>query len=170
MNKKKITAGVIARQAIIAAIYVVLTVLNPLSYGNIQFRIAEILVFLVLYRKDYVIGLTLGCFIANLFSPTMIWDISFGVAATLIALVLMILVKNIYVASIFPVVVNGLLVGLELYLALELPFVISALEVAAGEAAVMVVGVIIFKLLERNKGFMYFLTLDDKYQNSLETK
>ena len=90
MNKKKFTIRMIARQAIIASLYVVLTVvISPLSYGNLQFRIAEILVFLCFFRHDYIIGLTLGCFIANLFSPMLIWDITLGVAATVIALFLM---------------------------------------------------------------------------------
>ena len=167
MNKKKTTKeilGIIVRQAIVAGLYVALTLLNfNFSYGNIQFRIAEVLVFLCFFKKDYIIGLTLGCFIANLFSPMLLYDISFGTLATLLSCILIAYSKNIFVSGIYPVVFNGVLVGLELYLAFELPFVISMLEVAAGELVVMIVGSIIFFFLQKNKYFMYVVTMDESY-------
>ena len=163
MNKKRFTIELIARQAIVAALYAVLTVVNPLSYGNIQFRIAEILVFLCFFRHDYIIGLTLGCFIANLFSPMLLWDITLGVGATIIALFLIIKTKNIYIAAIWPVVANALIIPIELYFVYELPYWLSVLEVGIGEAAVMIVGLVVFVLLRRSKKTMYFLTLDNKY-------
>ena len=153
----------IVRQAIIASLYVVLTIVNPFSYGNIQFRIAEVLVLLCFYRKDYMIGLIIGCFIANLFSTMVIYDITLGVFATIISVLAISFSKNIYVSAIFPIIFNGLIVGFELYLAFELPFVISALEVAFGEATVIILGVILFKLLERNSKIMFYITLDEKY-------
>ncbi|MBP5407564.1 MAG: QueT transporter family protein [Bacilli bacterium] len=168
--KKRFTIEMIARQAIVAALYAVLTVINPLSYGNIQFRIAEILVFLCFYRHDYIIGLTLGCFIANLFSPMLVWDITLGVGATVIALFLITRTKNIYLAAVWPIIANALLVALELYLVYDLPYWLSALEVGIGEAAVMVVGVIIFKILETNKKVMYFISLDSKYESAKTEK
>ena len=45
-------------------------------------------------------------------------------------------------------VVNGIIVGGELYYALQLPFVLSAVQVAAGEFGVVsIVGVALFKFL-----------------------
>ena len=62
----------IAIFGIVTAIYVVITVLlMPYSFYGIQFRISEALVLLCFYKKDYIIPLTLGCAIANLFSPMM---------------------------------------------------------------------------------------------------
>ena len=146
----KMILRLVVRQALVAGLYVALTLLNfNFSYGNIQFRIAEILVFLCFFRKDYVIGLTLGCFIANLFSLMLLYDITFGVLASFISCMLIAYSKNIFVSMIYPVVFNGLLVGLELYLALDLPFALSMLEVAAGELAVMVVGAVIFFFLQK---------------------
>ena len=169
MNKKRFTIEMIVRQAIVAALYAVLTVVNPLSYGNIQFRIAEILVFLCFFRHDYIIGLALGCFIANLFSPMLVWDITFGVGASLIAMFLMIKSKNIYIAAIWPVISNAFIVALELYFAFKLPYFLSVLEVGLGELAVMVVGLVVFLIISRNKKVMYFLTLDKKYESCEET-
>ena len=57
--------------AIVAAIYVVLTItppLNAISYGAYQFRISEMMNFLAFYNPKYIIGVTIGCMIANFFS------------------------------------------------------------------------------------------------------
>lgn len=153
---KKIDVRRIAIYGIVAAIYVVLTVsLSWMSYLGVQFRIAEALVLLCFYKKDYIIPLTLGCFIANLFSPMMAWDLPIGTLATLISLILITKCKNIYVASLMPVIINGILVGLELYFALGFPLLLSMGQVALGElVCVTGLGVLIFKTLERNKKFM----------------
>lgn len=141
-----------------AAVYVVLTVaISPLSYGSVQFRISEILVLLCVYHKDYAVSMTVGCLIANFFSPLGIWDIGFGTLATLIAVVGIVLCrKNIWIASLFPVLANGLIVGAELTILFqELPFWLNFLSVAFGEFVVVtVLGCPIFRLLEKNESFM----------------
>ncbi len=160
MNTKVKT---ITRLAIVAALYVVLTVLiQPLSYGMMQFRVSEILVLLCFYRKDYSIALIVGTFIANFFSPTALYDVPFGTVATALAVVGVMLSKKKYIAIIYPVISNALIVGLMLAIAYKEPFFINALWVGLGEAGVMVVGLIIFTLLERNK---HFYTIVDANQN-----
>lgn len=73
------TTGLV-KAAIVAAIYVVLTLLvAPFSFGVIQFRVSEVLNFLGLYHPRYIIALTLGVVIANMFNPA-----SYGVADMLI--------------------------------------------------------------------------------------
>lgn len=144
----------IIRLAIVAAVYVVLTIaFSFMSYGNIQFRIAEILILLCFFRKDYIIAVSLGCFIANLFSPLGIIDAVFGTLATVTSGLLVSFCKNITVAGIYPVVLNAIIVGLELYFILELPFFINALSVALGEAVVLLVGILVFKKLQTNEAF-----------------
>ena len=156
----------IIRLAIVTALYVVLTVvLSFISYGNIQFRVAEILILLCFFRKDYAISLVLGCLIANFFSPLGMADIIFGTLATLASVLCIIYSKKLFVASIFPVIFNGLIVGLELYYVLELPFIISALEVAIGEFVVVVIfGNIIFSKLRKNKEFMNLIEANQNYE------
>ncbi|MCD8107784.1 MAG: QueT transporter family protein [Oscillospiraceae bacterium] len=157
---KNLSVSRLVKLAVVAAIYVALTVaLSSLSYGNIQFRIAEALMLLCFYRKDYGISLTLGCLIANIFSTVGLVDMVFGTAATVLAVICMIHSPNIYVASIFPVIFNGIIVGLELYWFSGLPFWLSAIEVAAGEfVCVCILGVVLFKILEKNQKFMKLLT------------
>ena len=145
----------IARTAIVAALYAVLTLtLSGLSYNAVQFRIAEILVLLVFVDKKYFLGLVLGCALSNAFSPLGIIDIIVGTVATAVALMYIILVrrilgdnkKSLIIASLGPVISNAFFVGIELtVLFKELPFIINAAYVALGELVVVsFVGVIVF--------------------------
>ncbi len=163
MSQKNQNAGFSTRRlvklAFVAALYVVLTyALGFMSYGNIQFRVAEALMLLCFYKKDYGIALTVGCFIANMFSP-MALDMVFGTAATLLAVLLIYVSPNIFVASLAPVATNAVIVGAELTYCFKTPFWLNALEVGFGEfVCVCVAGVIIFKLVERNASVMKIIT------------
>lgn len=153
MNKGNVK--VIAMNAMIACVYAVLTIAcSGISYGGIQFRISEILVFLAFYNKGYIPGLIVGCFLANLASPLGLADICFGTLATTIACLGIYQIKNIYLAGSFGAIVNGLIVGAELYFVLDLPFMINAFYVFIGEFAVLIIGAYLFQLLERKDVFM----------------
>ena len=141
---------VIVRNALIASLYVVLTVINPFSFESIQFRISEILILLVFFRKDYFLGLVVGCIIANLFSPMGIYDVLFGTIATILSLICIMYSKHLFITWIFPTIFNAIIVGFELYLILELPFWGSLIGVAIGEAVVMIIGVVLFVFLKMN--------------------
>lgn len=151
---RKITTKDIVSNALIAALYLVLTLITyPISYLSIQFRFAEILVLLCFFRKDYSIGLIIGCVIANLASSIGIVDVGFGTLATIIACVGIMFCKHLAIACLFPVISNAFIVGFELYQFLGLPFWLSVGEVALGEFVVMVVGYILFMILKRRKTF-----------------
>lgn len=151
----KLTIKDIAINAMIAAMYFTITYFTQsFAYLNIQFRIAEILLLLCFYNRKYVIGVTLGCLLANITSPLGWPDMVFGTLATLSSAILISYSKRLWLAGIWPVLLNGVVVGLELHILLELPFWISGLEVVAGELVVLVVGVIIFYFLQRYKGFL----------------
>ena len=146
----------IARLALVAAIYVALTLaVQPIAYGPIQMRVSELLVLLCFYRKDYCVSLTLGCLIANLFSPFGLYDIIFGTLATAVAVIPMFYMPNIWLAALLPVVSNGIIVGFELFLCGE-PLWFSMGSVAVGELVVVgIIGAPLFKFaLERSKPFM----------------
>ena len=156
----KITPARIAKLAAVAAVYVVLTyALGFMSYGSIQFRVAEALMLLCFYRKDYGISMIIGCFVANIFSPMMLMDMIFGTLATAMAVLLIYVSPNLYIASLASVITNAVIVGIELTLSFKTPFWLNAAEVAAGEfVCVSVVGVILFKALEKNTKFMRLVT------------
>ena len=75
----------IAVNAIVAALYASLTIaISPIAYGEIQFRVTEMLIFLAFYNKRYIPGLIIGCFLANLLVGSLPSDIVFGTLATLL--------------------------------------------------------------------------------------
>ncbi|MDW7658728.1 MAG: QueT transporter family protein [Bacillota bacterium] len=77
-----------ARAAVIAAAYVVLTFpLAQIAFGPVQFRLAEALTVLAAMTPAAIPGLFLGCLLANLTNPVNLGpvDIIGGSLATLIA-------------------------------------------------------------------------------------
>lgn len=81
----KKTAKFISTAAIVAALYVVLSLLTyTFSYLEIQCRVAEALCMTIFYTPAGIFGVIIGCFITNLIGGSPI-DMIFGTAATLIA-------------------------------------------------------------------------------------
>ena len=75
----------LVRCGVVAAIYVVLCMaLQPFSYGAVQVRVAEALCLLPVFGAEYIAGVVLGCFLANLLGSTIV-DVIFGTLATLLA-------------------------------------------------------------------------------------
>ena len=85
----------LARCGVVAAIYVVLCLaLQPLSYGAVQVRVAEALCLLPVFGTEYMLGVVLGCFLANLLGSTIV-DVIFGTLATLLACLVTYRLRNI---------------------------------------------------------------------------
>ena len=147
----------LVRTAVIAALYALLTVaLAPISYGNFQFRVSEILVLLAYFDPFYIGGLTLGCFIANLLGPNGTMDVIFGTLATFISVGAISLtakyIKNkasLFIASLWPTIFNGLIIGWMLNITVGAPLWITIGEVALGEFVVItIVGIPVFKMIQ----------------------
>lgn len=103
----------IAKTAIIAGIYFVLTIaIAPLSYGVVQFRFSECLTVLAIFYPEAVVGLTIGCFFSNLFGNGIL-DIIFGTLATFLSSFATFLIgkklKSIGVKTLICIVLNVLL-------------------------------------------------------------
>lgn len=146
----------ISQNAILAALYFVLTVYTqPISYGALQIRLAEGLGLLCFWRPDFAIGMTLGCFLANAysFSP---WDMLLGTLATLIScLCISYLSKWLWMACIYPVVINALVVGAELtwiYPWFD-KFYLNAGWLALGELGAIAIGYAVWVALAHMKVF-----------------
>ena len=80
----------LTRGALIAALYVALTyasALFGLASGTIQFRLSEMLCILPIFLPEAVVGLTVGCLLANILTGAVLWDVIFGTLATLIGAV-----------------------------------------------------------------------------------
>lgn len=154
MNKRRKTLKLLAINSAIAAFYFVLTVLlEPFSYGQIQFRLSEVLMVLALINFKVAPGIVLGCFLANLFSPYGVWDVVFGTLATVVCLSLMfVLKKNIFVALLAPTVVGSAIVAVMLNFILGLPFFETFIYVAIGEGSVIyLIGVPFYYAVQKNE-------------------
>lgn len=143
----------ITRGALIAALYVALVLIfQPISFGAVQFRVAEALTLLPFLWIEAVPGLFVGCLIANIFGGLGPWDIFLGSGATLIAAWFSYASSKLFFAALAPVIVNGVIVGsyLTLIVGLPMPFYFSIIYVAVGEAiACFALGIPLVKLLER---------------------
>lgn len=136
---KKITTLQIARAAIIAALYATLTlVLQPISYGAIQCRIAECLTILPLFFAEAIPGLAIGCLISNLFGLG-VYDIVFGTFATLLAAFLTYTVKKIQWGVLPPILINALVIPIVILLSgAEDAYWFLFLTVGAGQAVAII--------------------------------
>lgn len=141
----------IAVQALIAAVYASMSLALPmLSYGAVQVRFSEALTLLPVFSPQCIWGVAVGCFLANLIGAFLgvntlgFLDVLVGTAATLIAAFLTAALGRIrfrklpVLASLPPVIVNGLVIGAEIMYVtagrLDLRmFFLSGLSVAAGE-------------------------------------
>ncbi len=127
---------------IVACLYAVLTISTAaLSYGPVQFRLAEALCVLPFFAPWLVWGVTLGCLLANLFSTVSALDVIVGTLATLIAGILTSRCKKSFLAPLPPIICNSVIVGAMLAWvcapkAFWRSFGLFALQVGAGEAAV----------------------------------
>jgi uncharacterized membrane protein len=154
VNSRRIT-----NIGVMTALYAVLTmVCSPLAYNDVQFRFSELLMLFCCFNKDYILSVTLGCCIVNIWSPLGFVDVGFGTAATLIAALLMYLLRNkvnLLVASLFPVVTNGFIIAAELKIVQGLPYWGCVGSVAFGEfICVSIIGVPIVRSMTRNRSFM----------------
>ena len=124
--------------ALIAALYAGLTWgFSFMSFGSVQFRIAEVLNLMAFIDPFYGIGVVLGCFIANFTSPLGPIDVVVGTLATAIAVIGISKCRSLFMASFIPVIANTL-VSLELTYIFGTPLWYNLITVAIGEFVVVV--------------------------------
>ena len=86
MTNKTSQVRIVIANAIIMALYVVLSLVLPFSSGPIQFRLSESLNHLVVFNRKLMWGVFGGVLIFNLFFGFGIMDVIFGGGQTLLAL------------------------------------------------------------------------------------
>jgi len=105
----------LARMAVIAALYLVVTVtFGFISYGPLQVRISEALTVLPFVWPAAIPGLTIGCALSNLVGPFGMVDVIVGSLLTLTAALLTARMPRPWMAPLPPILVNA--VGLSFYL------------------------------------------------------
>lgn len=152
----------LATSAIIAALYIAVTMLvAPISFGQVQFRIAELFNHLIVFNPRYMLGVVIGVFISNfLLSSIGPIDLIFGVGHTMITLGILIFickfVKNIWAR----LIINTLLftftmfiIAAQLHIVLEFPFWETWAFVAFGEFVVLAVSAPMMHALNKRLNF-----------------
>lgn len=144
MKKKGMSVKFITQAAVIAAIYVVLVVIfNYISFGPVQFRIAEALTILPYFTPAAIPGLFVGCIIANILGGAIVWDVVFGSIATLIgAIGTYLLRKNKWLAPVPPIVANTIIVPFVLKFAYGSDGMFAMFFVTVGAGEIIVCGII----------------------------
>lgn len=127
------------RGAVIAGTYVALCVgFSWISYGMIQFRIAEALTVLPILYVEAIPGLFIGCMLANFIGGLGVWDIFGGSLVTLLAALFTYKLRTSFVAYLSPIVLNSLLVSAYLtHVVGGAPYYAFAGWILVGEASVV---------------------------------
>lgn len=143
-EEKGMSVKFITQAAVIAAIYVVLVVIfNYISFGPVQFRIAEALTILPYFTPAAIPGLFVGCIIANILGGAIVWDVVFGSIATLIgAIGTYLLRKNKWLAPVPPIVANTIIVPFVLKFAYGSEGMFAMFFVTVGAGEIIVCGII----------------------------
>ena len=161
-NSHGLTVRGLTVGALIAAAYTALSLaLAPLSFGYAQIRVSEALTLLPLFSPNAIWGVTLGCALTNAVGAATganfgMADVIFGTLATLISAVITsrlgkFRVKGLPVAaSLPPVIINALVVGVELWYFTSAPLLICMLGVAFGQLiSCCGLGLLLVKAMER---------------------
>lgn len=142
---RKFSTQDLARGAVVAAVYAVLTLFLPIpQYGEVQFRVAECMTLLPFLFPWATPGLIVGCFLANLLGSPYVLDWVFGTLATALACWLTARMPSKWFAPLPPVLCNALIVGAEIAFstvggfgpAFWPAFAVKGLSVGLGELAV----------------------------------
>ena len=161
MRNKKVLF--LTQAAVIAAIYVVLTIFISafnLASGAIQVRISEALTILPFFTPAAIPGLWIGCLLANLLTGAVIYDVIFGSIATLIGAFFTYKLRNTgkWTAPIPPIISNIVIVPLVLRYGygINLPIPFMMLTVGLGEViSCGVLGMILYTALNKYKGVLF---------------
>ena len=147
----------LAQGGIIAALYVVLTLLSAmmgLSSGAIQLRLSEALCILPCFIPAAVPGLFVGCLLSNLITGCAAMDVIFGSLATLLgALGTYYLRKNPFLSVVPPILCNTLIIPFVLSYAygIETAIWVLMLGVFIGEfISCGALGQLVFRTLKKH--------------------
>ena len=159
-EKKKISTTFMTQAAMIAAIYVVLTmVFAPFGFGEVQIRISEALTILPMFTKAAIPGLFLGCLIGNILGGSIVLDVVFGSIATLLgAIGAYLLRNNKRLVPIPPILSNACIVPFILKYGYGVPLPIPLMMITVGLGEVIscgILGSVLMKALENYKGIIF---------------
>lgn len=163
---KKSNTQMITMGAVIAALYVVLTLIaNAFGLANyaIQVRFSEALTILPYFTPVAIPGLFVGCILSNILTGAMPLDVVFGSLATLIgAVCTYYLAKKFpekkWLAPIPPIVSNMIIVPLILAFVYKFEGSIPYFMITVGIGEIIscgILGLALMKVLEKYKAVLF---------------
>lgn len=135
----------LAQGAMIAAVYVALTVVfAPISFSEIQIRVAEALTILPVFTPAAIPGLFIGCLIGNIAGGALVPDIIFGSLATLIGAFGTWKLRRAhpFLAPVPPILANAVIVPFVLKYAYEVPLPVPFMMLTVGAGEILSCGVL----------------------------
>lgn len=164
---KSMKSRALTQAAMIAALYVVLTLLANsfgLASNAIQLRFSEALTILPFFTPAAIPGLAIGCFISNLLSGCILLDLIFGTFATLLGALgtyaLGRWIKTVlpsWLYTIPPIAANTLIVPFVLKYGYGIPALgLSMLTVGLGEiVSCGILGTLFMMVLKRYRNLLF---------------
>lgn len=151
LNRKTRLVQRIVRAGVIAAAYAgVSYALAPISFGPLQFRVAEGLSVLPILFPEAVPALFVGCLVANVIGPYGALDIVLGSLTTLAAAVLTRIFRRSILAYLSPIALNAVFVSAYLAALTGVPYWALVLSIGASEAAsVIAIGIPLVRFMRR---------------------
>ncbi|MDR2182549.1 MAG: QueT transporter family protein [Clostridiales bacterium] len=139
--KQNTKVKTMAVMAMVAAIYAAVTVsLAPISFGAIQFRLAESLNLLAFFNPIFAPAVVLGVLIANFFSPLGMIDIVLGTTSTAIAMVLLIVTKrltgSLFLSGLWATIVNAAIIPLVILIGVGSEVTLAAYATYAAQVGI----------------------------------
>lgn len=160
--KRHNKSAFLTQSGVIAALYVVLTLLAKLlglDSGQIQLRLSEALCVLPVFLPAAVPGLTVGCLLANILCGNIFWDVIFGTLATLMGAVGTRMLRNRPLLALLPpILANTLIVPFVLAYAYGLPGGVPLFMLTVGMGEVLscgVLGRVLWKALDKRKEVLF---------------
>ena len=161
MSPKNNRIRFIAKTALIAALYVVLTWLCSLvglSSGVIQLRLSEALIVMTAFTPAAIPGLAIGCLLSNLLTNGIPLDILFGSLATLLGALGGYLLRRWPALTPVPnIVSNTVIVPLVLRYGYGVPDALSFLVITVFIGEVLssgVFGLLLYSVLKKYKRYL----------------
>lgn len=152
----------ITQASMIAAIYVVLTLLSSafnLASGAVQVRISEALTILPAFTPAAIPGLFIGCLISNVMSGGLPMDVIFGSLATLIGACGSYLLRRWkWAVPIPPILANVLIVPFVLAYVYHLPGGVPYFMATIGIGEILscgVLGILLYNILARYRNVIF---------------
>ncbi|HVB08974.1 MAG TPA: QueT transporter family protein [Bacillota bacterium] len=143
----------LAEAALVAALYAILTwALAPLSYGPIQFRLAEVLKGILPFRKGLVPAFVVGVLLSNLLSPYGgAWELIFMPLANLVGALACVWLsrRSAYLGAAVYAVIVAAAVALLLHETAHLPWLVAFPPLLLSEGVLIVGGVPLMGLVQR---------------------